>query len=102
MSGRITFEILNERFTIRSDVEEEYFLGIVEKLREKIADIQRRFPTLSNLKSTMLAAIDFLDELEKLQKRSLKQDDVALLENLSQSLASVIDEGEDGISPDWR
>jgi len=92
----ITFEVLDERFVIRSDVDREYFLGLVSHLNSKIDEVKGRFPKLSHLKSAILAAINILDEMEKQKKNLLNERDVELIQNLSQSLASAIeaDEGE--------
>ncbi len=91
----ISFEVLSERFVIRSDVDREYFLGLVSHLKSKIEEVRERFPKLPPLKSALLAAINILDEMEKQKKNLLNERDVELIQNLSQSLASAMD-GEDG------
>lgn len=87
----IQFEVLGERFVIRSDVDREYFLGLVSHLEKAIEDVQEKFPKLSPLKSAILAAINILDEMAKQKKNILNDRDVELIQNLSQSLASAID-----------
>jgi cell division protein ZapA (FtsZ GTPase activity inhibitor) len=90
----IQFEILNERFTIRSKVPKDYYLRLVEYLREKIKRIQERVPNLSNTKLLIFAALDIADELTKEKDKSFDEDDIQLLSDLSDSLASAIDDAD--------
>ena len=90
----ITFQILNEQFTIKTDVEKEYLLGLADYLEKKILAIKQKIPTLSNIKAVIFAAIDIIDELNKEKKRKLDPDAVKLLSDLSDSLAAVIEEDE--------
>jgi len=90
----IQFEILNERFTIKSDVEKEYFLSIVECLKTRIQNIKNKIPNLSNIKTIIFASLDIMDELNKLKSSALDENAVKLISDLSDSLASVIEESE--------
>jgi cell division protein ZapA (FtsZ GTPase activity inhibitor) len=87
----ITFEILGERFTIKSDVSEDYFLDLVEKLNIKVSALKSKYPALSSFKLLAFAALDLADELYQREKRS-RQEEVERIAMLSDSLASAIDE----------
>ncbi len=90
----ITFQVLNERFTIKTDVEEEYLLSLADYLEKKIQAIKEKIPTLSNIKAVIFAAIDIIDELNKEKKKKFGEDAVRILSDLSDSLAAVIEEQE--------
>ncbi len=98
----ISFEILGEKFTIKSDVPEEYFLELVGKLNAKVKEIKSKHPSLNNIKILAFAALDLADELSQKEKRS-RQEDVERIAILSDTLASAIDEmqgsGRDSPSP---
>jgi cell division protein ZapA (FtsZ GTPase activity inhibitor) len=87
----ITFEILGERFTIKSDVPGEYFLDLVEKLNAKVKDIKTKHPSLNNFKILTFAALDLADELSQGERRS-RQEEVERIAMLSDTLASAIEE----------
>jgi cell division protein ZapA (FtsZ GTPase activity inhibitor) len=88
----IQFEILNERFTIRSTVPKDYYLRLVEYLRGKIKRIRERVPKLSGTKLLIFAALDIADELMKEKDKSFDENEIQLLSDLSDSLASAIDD----------
>jgi len=88
----IQFEILNERFTIRSTVPKDYYLRLVEYLRGKIKRIRERVPDLSSTKLLIFAALDIADELMKEKDKSFDENEIQLLSDLSDSLASAIDD----------
>ena len=88
----IRFELLGEQFTIKSDVSKKYFLSLVRKLEEKIKEVRTKFPNLSNQKIALFAALDFIDELSQLREKALNKDDIKVISELSDSLASVIKE----------
>jgi len=88
----IRFELLGERFTIKSDVSKKYFLGLVKKLEEKINEMKVKFPNLSNVKIALFAALDFADEMSQLGNNTLDKDAIKALSDLSDSLASAIQE----------
>jgi cell division protein ZapA (FtsZ GTPase activity inhibitor) len=91
----IQFEVLNERFTIKSKVPKEYYLRLVKILNGKITKIKERVPNLSNGKLLTFAALDLADELVKARENSLGESEVKLLNELSESLASVIEETDE-------
>jgi cell division protein ZapA (FtsZ GTPase activity inhibitor) len=88
----ISFEILGEKFTIRSDVPKAYFLGLVKRLKEKVEEINVKFQNLSNSRILIFTALDFIDEIEQLKKSSLDEDALKVISDLSDSLASALDE----------
>ena len=88
----IRFNLLGETFTIKSDVSKKYFLTLVRKLEEKIKEIRIKFPNLSNLKVSLFTALDFADELSQLREKTLNKDDIRVISELSDSLASAIDD----------
>ncbi len=88
----IRFELLGESFTIKSDVSEKYFLSLVKKLEEKINEMKVKFPNLSNVKIALFAALDFADEMSQLGNNTLDKDAIKALSDLSDSLASAIQE----------
>jgi len=90
----ITFQVLNERFTIKTDVEKEYLLCLADYLEKKIQGIKEKIPTLTNIKAVIFAALDIIDELNKEKKKKLDEDAVKILSDLSDSLAAVIEEQE--------
>jgi cell division protein ZapA (FtsZ GTPase activity inhibitor) len=91
----ISFEVLGERFTIRSDVDRQYFMGLVDSLKHRVEDVQKRFPKLNPLKALILAAINISDEMEKQKKNVMDKREVELIQHLSQSLASAVDQDEE-------
>ncbi|MFW6138551.1 MAG: cell division protein ZapA [Spirochaetota bacterium] len=95
MSGseeHIYFEILGEKFTLKSDVSKEYFLNLVDYLNEKIEEIKQGIPNQSKLRNTILAAINLADEVHRLKEKSIDEGTAQLISHLSESLASVIEE----------
>ena len=96
----ITFEILDERFTIKADVSKDYYRRLVDYLDKKINNIKNKVPNLSKIKILTFAALDIVDELIKLKNTSLGKDEVEKLNKLSDSLASVIDDIEMHVTED--
>jgi cell division protein ZapA (FtsZ GTPase activity inhibitor) len=90
----ITFEILDEKFSVRSDVPKEYFLGLVSNLKIKIHSLKSKYPTLSSVRLMILAALDLADELSGGEKPARNGEQVARISALSDSLASVIEDGK--------
>ena len=88
----ISFEILGEQFTIKSDVPKKYFLGLVKRLNEKIKEMKVKFPNLSNIRALIFTALDYADELEQLKKDVLDKDAIKVISDLSDSLASALNE----------
>ena len=88
----IQFEVLNERFTIKSKVPKEHYLRLVKILNGKIEKLRERAPNLSNGKLLTFAALDLADELVKAKENSLGESEVKLLHDLSESLASAIED----------
>jgi len=88
----IRFEILGEKFSIKSDVPKEYFLSLVQDLNERVKTLKEKFPTLTNLKLVIFAALDIVDELKQVRKKSLGQEDIQIISNLAESLATAMKE----------
>jgi cell division protein ZapA (FtsZ GTPase activity inhibitor) len=88
----INFEILGEHFTIKSDVPEEYFLTLVNNLKEKVNDLKSKFPNLSNIKLVIFAALDYADELSQSSSNIEEKEAIQRISNLSESLASILEE----------
>jgi cell division protein ZapA (FtsZ GTPase activity inhibitor) len=92
---KISFELLGERFTVRSDVPKDYFMGLVEYLEKKLQDVKEKLPTLSNVKALIFAALDIADELFRQKESRFDRDALDLIKNLSDSLEAAIDEEEE-------
>lgn len=90
----ISFELLGEKFTIRSDVPKDYFLNLVEYLEKKLGDVREKLPTLSNVKALIFAALDITDELFREKGNAIDRDALDLIKNLSDSLEAAIEEDE--------
>ena len=90
----ISFELLGEKFTIRSDVPKDYFLDLVEYLEKKLEDVKQKLPTLSNIKALIFAALDIADELFRQKGSTFDRDALDLIKNLSDSLEAAIEEDE--------
>jgi len=90
----ISFELVGEKFTIRSDVPKDYFLNLVEYLEKKLEDVKQKLPTLSNAKALIFAALDITDELFRQQGNAIDRDALDLIKNLSESLEAAIEEDE--------
>jgi cell division protein ZapA (FtsZ GTPase activity inhibitor) len=88
----ITFELLGEHFTIKSDVPEDYFLTLVNNLKTKIQDLKSKFPNLSNIKLVIFAALDYADELSQSTGSMPDNEVIKRISNLSESLASIMEE----------
>jgi cell division protein ZapA (FtsZ GTPase activity inhibitor) len=89
---QISFELLGERFTVKSDVPKNYFLKLVKELDGKIQEIRSNFPTLSNVKAVILAALNYADELAQKNEKPMDNEALELITDLSESLASAIEE----------
>jgi len=57
------FEILGQRYTIRSDASPEYVRELVAYMEGKIREIQEGAPNQEPLKTSILAALTIVDEL---------------------------------------
>jgi len=88
----IRFEVLGEKFSIKSDVPKEYFLNLVKDLIQRVEVLKEKFPTLTNLKLVIFAALDIIDELQQIKKKNLNQKDIQIISNLAESLATAIKE----------
>jgi len=88
----INFEVLGEQFTIRSDVPKKYFLGLVKRLEEKVKEIKAKFPNLSSFRTLIFAALDIADENEQLKKNAMNTYELKVISDLSDSLASAIND----------
>jgi len=89
---RISFELLGEKFTVRSDVPKDYFLGLVEYLDKKLRAVNEKLPTLSNVKALIFASLDILDELFREKESSMDREALDLIKNLSDSLEAAMDD----------
>ena len=90
----ISFKLLEENFTIKSDVPKDYFLSLVKYLDKKLKDVKKKIPNLTNMKVLILAALDIADELFRERESTFDKDAIKLISDLSESLASVIEEEE--------
>jgi len=92
----ISFTLLGEKFTIKSDVPKEYFLKLVDFFERRNTEIKTKLPNLSNLRLAILSALDIIDELfrvnNNMKENTLDKSTAKLIYDLSESLASVIDE----------
>jgi cell division protein ZapA (FtsZ GTPase activity inhibitor) len=91
----ISFELLGERFTVRSDVPRDYFMGLVEYLEKKLREVKEKLPTLSNVKALIFTALDIADELFRQKENSFDRNALNLIKNLSDSLEAAIEEEEE-------
>ncbi len=57
------FEILGQRYTIRSDASPEYIRELVAYMEAKVREIQKGAPSQDSLKVSILAALTIVDEL---------------------------------------
>ena len=92
---KISFTLLGENFTVKSDVSKDYFLSLVEYLEKKLQDVKEKLPNLSNIKVVIFAALDIADELFRKQDSSLDRDALKLITELSESLEAAIEEEEE-------
>jgi len=90
--GNISFDILGENFTIKSDVPGDYFLGLVQNLNSKVKKLKVKFPNLSNIKLVIFAALDYADELKQLGNSTIDKEAIIRISDLSESLASAMEE----------
>ncbi len=88
----ISFKLLEENFTIKSDVPKDYFLSLVKYLDKKLKDVKKKLPNLTNIKVLILTALDISDELFKERESTFDKDAIKLISDLSESLASAIEE----------
>ena len=88
----ISFELLGEKFTIRSDVSKTYFLELVNYLESKLEDVKQKLPTLSNVKALIFAALDIADELFRQKGSGIDSDALGLIKDLSESLEAAMEE----------
>lgn len=65
---RVEVEILGDVYAIRSHhAHAEDVRRVAQRVDIRLRDLQRRFPSLSTVRLTMLAALNFADELTRLQ-----------------------------------
>jgi cell division protein ZapA (FtsZ GTPase activity inhibitor) len=88
----ISFKLLGENFTVKSDVPREYFLSLVEYLDKKLREVKEKLPNLSNIKVVIFAALDIADELFRKKESHLDKDALKLITELSESLEAAIEE----------
>lgn len=88
----ISFDVLGENFTIKSDVPGDYFLDLVQNLNLKIQELKIKFPNLSNIKLVIFAALDYADELKQLGSSAVDKEAIKRISDLSESLASAMEE----------
>ena len=92
---KISFKLLGENFTVKSDVSKEYFLSLIEYLEKKLEEVKEKLPNLSNIKVVIFAALDIADELFRKKESSLDRDALKLITELSESLEAAIEEEEE-------
>ena len=90
----ISFKLLGENFTVKSDVPKKYFLSLVEYLEKKLQEVKEKLPNLSNIKVVIFAALDIADELFRKKESSLDKDALKLITELSESLEAAIEKEE--------
>ena len=88
----LEFELLGEVFKIKSDVPKEYFLSIVDYLKQKLNKMKQKLPNQSNIRLLIFSTLDIIDELYQIKEQGLNKDAVEKLAGLSEHLASVIDD----------
>ncbi len=64
---RVTVYVGGQSFRLASDENESYIREISEFVNNKIAEVQREYPTLSTANCTLLAALNMSDEYHKLR-----------------------------------
>ncbi|UCB47389.1 MAG: cell division protein ZapA [Spirochaetota bacterium] len=92
---KISFKLLGENFTVKSDVSKDYFLSLVEYLEKKLEEVKEKLPNLSNVKVVIFAALDIADELFRKKESTLDRDALKLITELSESLEAAIEEEEE-------
>ncbi len=88
----IEFELLGEVFKVKTDVSKDYFLSLVDYLKQKLTQTKMSFPNQSNIRVLIFSALDIVDELFKEKKHTINESVMEKLTRLSESLASVIED----------
>ncbi len=68
--NQLTVNILDAKFTIKSENEARYLEEIVEYLKFKIDEIRQGFSLNDPMKISLLAALNLVDELFKTRQRN--------------------------------
>lgn len=89
MKRNIDIDILGHKHTIKSDVEEDQILNVVNYLNEKIEEVLQTTKTVDTLNVLVLASLNIVGELFR-----IKDEETELrrqVENTSQRLINFID-----------
>lgn len=86
------FEILGQRYTIRSDASPEYIQELVSYMESKIREIQKGVPSEDSLKVSILAALTIADELFQTREgvAALEADLARAIERLIERLQAAV------------
>lgn len=86
------FEILGQRYTIRSDASPEYIRELVAYMEAKVSEVQKGPTPQDPLKVSILAALTIVDELFQARERLAAQEaDLArAIQKLIERLQSTV------------
>ncbi|MFQ5900855.1 MAG: cell division protein ZapA [Thermodesulfobacteriota bacterium] len=87
MKRSVEAKILNHRYVVKSDEDDEYVNQVIEYVNGKIEEIVKSTKTVATVQVAVLAALNIADDYFKLQR------EVSKLEDKSEALIRLIDEG---------
>ncbi len=66
--NKLAVEILGERYVLKSDMSPEYVREIAQEVDARVQEILDRHSRISLSKATILAAVNLVEELRRLQE----------------------------------
>lgn len=88
MRKNVDVEIIGHKYTIRSDVEEDYVHKIADYLNEKIEEVLQTTKTVDTLNAVILAALNIAGDFFRV--RNEQEEFQRWIEDRSRHLISVI------------
>jgi cell division protein ZapA len=85
----VRVEIYNQTYSIRSDGDNEYILGLADYVDAKMREISSGTMTVDSLKVAILAALHIADEFHQLKNEQAQSD--AQLATRSSECAEILD-----------
>lgn len=89
MKKQIEIKVLGQKFTIRSDSDEDYVHEVAQFVDQKMTEVASSSKTVSSLNIAILAAMNIADEFMKYKKDKEKVCDIA--EKKIKSVIELID-----------
>lgn len=88
-TGSVEVYILGQRYSIKGDAPEDYIMKLADYVNGKIKEIYEKYPGITPLKASILAAITIADELHKLREEQIEM--TRSIEEKAEALSKLFD-----------